>query len=252
MSQGVIIALITAIGSIVGGIISSLITSHATLRAKDKESTSLWGSVIGGAVLGAISLLIALWLLGIFPPFDNKPPQLTDYGTLLYQDSFDNVAGDWSLAIKSSVKDGKLVIESGGVSSLSSASSYDDFVAEIIFQYHGSNPPTTYLNFYLRESICNNKLCGYQISVASDGTYGTSKYLDPDFVKIIQPIISYQINPDKPNILSVVVKGSIFKIYINRLFVGEFSDYTYTSGKFHLDADFGTVAIDEFKIYALP
>ncbi len=248
MSQGIIIALITAIGSIVGAVISSLI-----LRTKEKETSSLLGTIIGGAVLGAVALLFVLWLLGMFPPVNN-PPKLTlsDYGELLYQDTFEGATGDWSLPKNVSVKDGKLIIGAGGASFPSSATTYDNFIAEITFQYSESNSSTAYFNTYFRESICGNKLCGYQISIASDGTYGATKYIDPDFVRLLTPTITYQLTPNQANTLDIVAKGSVIKIYVNKFFIGEFVDSTYNNGKFHFDADFGIAEVDEFKIYALP
>ncbi len=248
MSQGIIIALITAIGSIVGAVISSLI-----LRTKEKETSPLWGTIIGGAVLGAVALLFVLWVLGMFPPVDN-PPKLTlaDYGELLYQDTFEGATGGWSLPKNVSVKDGKLIIGAGGTSFPSSATTYDNFIAEITFQYPESNSSTAYFNTYFRETLCNNKLCGYQISIASDGTYGVTRYIDPEFVKILPATITYQLTPNQPNTLDIVAKGSIIKIYLNKSFIGEFTDSVYINGKFHFDADFGIVEVDEFKIYALP
>lgn len=86
MSEGIIIALITAIGSLLGGIIGQIITASATVKAaKIKEEANLpqlskdektrsWGRVITGAVFGAIATLIILFLLGMIPPNTENPP----------------------------------------------------------------------------------------------------------------------------------------------------------------------------------
>ena len=86
MSEGIIIALITAFGSLLGGIIGQLITASATIKAatikekinptpsnKDKKPHS-WGIVIGGAIIGAIATLVILSLFGMFPPRTKATP----------------------------------------------------------------------------------------------------------------------------------------------------------------------------------
>jgi hypothetical protein len=88
MSEGIIIALITAIGSLLGGIIGQIITANATVKAaaiKEKinptasngEKPRSWSIVIGGALIGATATLIVLFLLGIFPPPVENPPTAT-------------------------------------------------------------------------------------------------------------------------------------------------------------------------------
>lgn len=77
MSEGIIIALITAGGSIIGGIIGRLISSSALVKAarikKDGESSNKeeksfsWGGIGMGVIIGAILMPLALSLLGFFP-----------------------------------------------------------------------------------------------------------------------------------------------------------------------------------------
>ena len=90
MSEGIIIALITAIGSLMGGIIGSLITASATITGiklkekigqppsvKDEKPHSSWSRVFVGALIGAVATLIVLFLLGMIPPKPENPPIAT-------------------------------------------------------------------------------------------------------------------------------------------------------------------------------
>ena len=90
MSEGIIIALITALGSLLGGIVGQSITASATVRAaqikekasqssfdKDEQTPSSWGRIIVGALLGAIVTLIILFTLGMIPPNVDNPPIAT-------------------------------------------------------------------------------------------------------------------------------------------------------------------------------
>jgi len=83
MSEGIVIALITAIGSLLGGIIGQIITSSATIEAakiKDKVNISQngennsWRRVVLGAIVGAVVTLIILFSLGMIPPKSENPP----------------------------------------------------------------------------------------------------------------------------------------------------------------------------------
>lgn len=77
MSEGIIIALITAIGSLLGGIIGQIIVASATVRAahikanpnqtsdiNSDKSLSLSG-ILGGALIGAVLTLGALAIFGV-------------------------------------------------------------------------------------------------------------------------------------------------------------------------------------------
>ena len=87
MSEGIIIALITALGSLLGGIIGQSITASATVRTalikekasqssfnKGEQTSNSWGRIIVGAGLGAIVTLIILFTLGMIHPRTGNPP----------------------------------------------------------------------------------------------------------------------------------------------------------------------------------
>ena len=93
MSEGIIIALITAIGSLLGAVIGQIITASATIKAAEiKEKVQLnsreekkpisWKVMISGAVLGAIVTLIALYFSGlVYPPQTVITPTPTSTNT---------------------------------------------------------------------------------------------------------------------------------------------------------------------------
>jgi hypothetical protein len=93
MSEGIVIALITAGGSLLGGIIGQFIAASATVKAaqikensiKDERKISL-GGVFGGAVIGAILTLGVLFFLGFFP---------------MSQNGIDAISGTWLGTAKS-------------------------------------------------------------------------------------------------------------------------------------------------------
>ena len=61
-----------------------------------------------------------------------------------------------------------------------------------------------------------------------------------------------QLDPNKSNTLTVVVKDNEFKVYVNHIFVRSFSDASYKSGKIVLDADESPTAVGYIRIYSLP
>lgn len=83
MSEGIVIALITAVGSLLGGIIGQIITASATIEAakiKDKAPTipnngtnDSWKRVVVGAIIGAVVTLVILFSLGMIPSKPDNP-----------------------------------------------------------------------------------------------------------------------------------------------------------------------------------
>ncbi len=110
MSEGIIIALITTIGSIVGAIIGSSISAKAVITAatiKDGKSQadetilpkSQW--VLGGAIIGGVMVFVGLWLLGFFP--STTPPSMM--GNFIVDENFEDglaqdffsASGNWKI-----------------------------------------------------------------------------------------------------------------------------------------------------------
>lgn len=102
MSEGVVIALITAAGSLLGGVVGQSISSSALVRAAqikkaDGPAPSIqdgkafsWGGLWIGVVLGAGVMLCALFLLGFFPAERND---------------IDAISGTWSGVAKNGDSD---------------------------------------------------------------------------------------------------------------------------------------------------
>ncbi|MCP4139035.1 MAG: hypothetical protein GY755_01890 [Chloroflexi bacterium] len=89
MSEGIIIALITATGSLLGGIIGQLISASAMLKAaalkenpiqspviKERKKLSLSG-ILKGALLGAVLTLAVLLIMGLFTSQQNKTDKIS-------------------------------------------------------------------------------------------------------------------------------------------------------------------------------
>ena len=89
MSEEILIALITSVGSIVGGIVGNYIVAYATIKSatikkKGKSSKSpknkkplSWVGVFGGVVIGAVLTLAALFIFGLFPTQQNDIDQIS-------------------------------------------------------------------------------------------------------------------------------------------------------------------------------
>lgn len=87
MSEGITIALITAIGSLLGGIVGQIITASATIEAakikgqsnksSSSEKNNSWKRVVLGAGIGAIATLVILFSLGMIPPNSQNTPVTT-------------------------------------------------------------------------------------------------------------------------------------------------------------------------------
>lgn len=119
MSEGIIIALITAIGSLMGGIIGQSITASATIKAaaiKEKlnlapdvrgEKSNNWRVILGGAVIGAIATLFILTLLGIFPPPIQIPPTETATYSTPTSKPTTKVSSDPSILFSEDFEDGR-------------------------------------------------------------------------------------------------------------------------------------------------
>lgn len=284
MSEGIIIALITAIGSLLGGVIGQIITASATVKAaaiKEKvnlptsskeEQPRSWGRMIGGALIGAIATLIILSLLGIFPPDKQNPPTATenpsstpntadsnnslpklsqaDYGNLLYEDTFESDTGVWSLQSGNSIQNGELILSPATSTFPNWSTQYSDFIFETEFRF--IDPQSThYFTAYLRYSDCSAGNCSTQVFVSSASEVA-AWHIGSDKKQLMNYTNAPQLDPKASNTLTVIVKGSEFKVYINRVFVRSFTDSAYKSGKVVLDADESPTAVSYIRFYSLP
>ena len=96
MSEGVLIALITAIGSFLGSIIPAFAT---VIAAKNKGNGPSVKSVFSGAIIGAFLTLGILFLLGLFPLSKTETPPATQSER---NSTAFPLGGSWSGTIKSS------------------------------------------------------------------------------------------------------------------------------------------------------
>lgn len=88
MSEGITIALITAIGSLLGGVIGQIISASATVTAAtvkanpnqspDSNRSLSWSSILGGAIIGAVLTLVVLALLGLLNLGNGNLPNPTE------------------------------------------------------------------------------------------------------------------------------------------------------------------------------
>jgi hypothetical protein len=174
-----------------------------------------------------------------------------NYGSMLYEEEFNESTSTWKIAGESYIQDGNYVVAPGAAPFPVQDTEYDDFVFEMDFNY--LDPiPVAYLGIYFRETICEDKLCGYQFWLASDGSCGAKRYVGPETTAILLPAtVANSIQPSESNTISILAQGSETEIYLNGVSVGTFRDSTYGRGKFHFDAAVGPIALDSIRIYGL-
>ena len=98
--------------------------------------------------------------------------------------------------------------------------------------------------------------CTDQIGIVSDGYKG---YLlawkhnaTSSPIQILASTGISQFEPKKANQLTIFVDGDEFRIFVNGIFVRSFTDSSYNSGIFVLDADNATTSFNNVRIYAIP
>lgn len=285
MSEGIIIALITAIGSLLGGIAGQMISASATIKAaaiKEKlnqapsvrgESSNNWKGILSGALIGAVLTMavLAFWSLlgGIFTTTINTEISVTptvsnlsvsklkqsDYGKLLYEDNFDKDNETWALQNGSIIKEGTLILQPNTSASPYSDNQYSDFIFETAFR-HINPAGNSETDFYLRQQVppCPGWNCSIQIWGSGDWkTLGARRVMsDGVATRILSDSATPQLSSTDWNKLTVIVKNDEYKIFINDIFAHSFTDSVYKTGKFALASNPGSTAFDYVRIYALP
>lgn len=275
MSEGIIIALITALGSLLGGVIGQLIAASATIKAATiKEKTSQpssterrisnsWGGVIGGAIIGAIATLVVLLFLGSFPSPKNTPQVISpsnspttnsqtetftkstiSYGRLLFEENFDTPPDSWDLG-GNRLDSGNLIMSPNndlvpfGFGN-SEPPVYSDFIFEVQFSFPKDSNG---IEFMVRSQYppCAGWNCS--IVVVTDRPYNNivayrwENGEHGDSIAINYSITPSKINllPDQWNRITIIANGIQYKVYINDYFIMTFTDSKYTEGTFMLN-----------------
>ena len=174
----------------------------------------------------------------------------SDFGSLLYEDTFETDAGVWSLQSGNSIQNGELILSPATSTFPNWSTEYSDFIFETEFRF--VNPQSThYFTAYLRYTDCAAGNCSTQVFVSSSSDIA-AWHIGPDKKQLMNYTQASQLKLNEPNTLTVVAKGSEFNVYVNRVFVRSFSDASYKSGKVVLDADEAPTAVGYVRIYALP
>ena len=166
-----------------------------------------------------------------------------DSGAGIYEDFEDGIANNFIFSNSSfNVSNGYLKLMKSGDDTWSSAyydKDFDNFVLEYKFQRdqgdHGYSIGT-----FIRSNgfMDTGNESGYLINVNSSGDYGVWRKDNGSSTNIIPWTGSSAINSGYgiSNIVTINANGSNISIYVNSIYVDEFNDATYTTGKVNLGA----------------
>jgi|CXWL01.1.fsa_nt_gi hypothetical protein len=256
--------------AVIGGIALLIGIFGGGIRAKEIEIPSINArvrvfSTLTGIVLLAIAALLSSPEILNSPPkvpteiqptqnFISPPRRLTpsDYGTLLYEDNFDNDTAVWSLQKGSRIQNGVLALSPGEATFPSWNTKYSDFIFETSFQF-ANTISTDYsgMSVYLRFNYCSEN-CSSQVGVSTKGDVLAWNKSETFTKQILPATAASEFNSKGANKLTVVVNGKEFQIFLNDVFVRSFNDSTYKSGIIVLDVDGASIAFDYVRIYAVP
>ena len=177
-------------------------------------------------------------------------------GELVYEDNFDSPF-DWNVEEGMVIEDGNLIVWPGYDAVPKDPAKYADFIFESRFYI----PESGSMAFYLRHQRppCSGWNCSIQIAL----------YFDDN-----QEIAARRFSGDKPsqqfdikkarttslhspgwNKIDVQAKGSVYTVYINNVFIFDFTDDAYLSGAFVIDNapdSSGEIRVDYIRIFQVP
>lgn len=288
MSEGIIIALITAVGSLLGGIIGQFITASATINAariKEKvnppsssnsEKPRSWVGIIIGAIIGAIATLIVFALLGMFPPKTENPPKASTtneailnttintpaspslkLGKILFQEDFNGNSNQWPTGTD---KGDTFYIDAGEYHVIGGENN----------KYGGWLAPSKRSEQNLGDFYIETK-ARFIEGTQQDDTYGIlfrySNNSGPYIFMIGNAQQVYSLHTDKPiigwtysprivkdgtNIIGILCEGNTITIYINGSKVDSVESNYSSSGGIGLDyASNQHTAFDYFYVWEL-
>jgi hypothetical protein len=258
--------------SIIGGIALLIGMVGGGIKAKEVEIPPINARArvfftITGIVLLTIAALLSSPELMIASPkipteiqptqnFTSPPRRLTlsDYGTLLFEDSFDNDTGVWSLQKGSRIQNGWLVLSPSEHTVPLWSTKYSDFIFETSFQFadvtsRDSSGMSVYLGYV--PSPCNGN-CSDQVGVGTKGEVSAWNHIDNNTRQILSTTTASEFNSNGANKLTVIVKGKEFQIFVNDTFVRSFNDSTHQPGIILMDVDGASIAFDYVRTYNVP
>lgn len=287
MSEGITIALIGFAGAVLGAAIAGFASIAAAGVKKEGQNSISYGllgllasiGAAGGLVLGALfgSMLVRQTDVSstssapIIPGSQTETPRVTIQtpslsigsppriakGALLYEDTFDSSSG-WNVEEGMTIENGNLVIRPGYDAVPKNPVQYADFVFESQFYIPGSGS----MAFYLRHQRppCADWNCSIQIALYFDSGYqelAARRFLGdrPTQQFDIMKTGLTSLRPLNWNKITVQAKGNEYSIYINDIFVLNFSDSTYASGSFIIDNapnSSGEIKLDYIRTYQIP
>ncbi len=181
---------------------------------------------------------------------------LSDYGALLYEDTFDQDTGVWSLEKGSQFQNGMLILSAPHAATYPSwHTEYSDYVFETEFQFIGQQQSEwSAMSVYLRYSNppCpgSTQNCSDHVAVSTQGEVVAWKSNNDNVKQLLANTYASGFVPKGMNRLTVIAKGSEFRIFLNGDFVRSFDDSTYKSGIIVLGIDYVPVAFNYIRIYA--
>jgi hypothetical protein len=266
MSEGIIIALITAVGSIVGAIGGNFINARATVIAasmnngKSQPNEGISSSrirwTVAGGLFGAIIVLAGLWFLGLFPSFSANAISVANKSSVLLDENFDDeqlrgmsVSGNWEIL---SDETGNKVLDTDSRSSGSNfvgfgSEAWQDYDAEFRVRFLSAKNYGAGLEF---RRTCQDQDCKrYVLTLWSD--YINLFYDSPETPYTPIEGSTHKLESQTWYTIRIVVKGVNIKIYLNDSLIIDANDSRLARGSLLLGIENNHVQLDDFRVVGL-
>lgn len=177
----------------------------------------------------------------------------SDYGKLLYEDTFDSDTGVWLLEKGSRIQDGLLALSPSEHTVPSWDTSYSDFIFETSFQFVNT-VSTEYsgMSVYLRYVLCASSQCSDQVGVSTKGEVSAWSHDGAETKRVLAGTFAPDFNSTGTNKFTVIVNKSEYQIFLNDVYVRSFSNPENKSGIIVLDVDGTSIGFEYIRIYATP
>lgn len=204
-------------------------------------------------------------------PFATVTPLLTPTQEALFSDTFADNSNNWdvingagySISISNNVLNLTEANRDTLREPLPTSTSFNDFSITTTFTTTQGDLNDS-VGLFVRAS--GDKPQGYYVEMYGDGSYAIGKTVpDPangtkaKYIYLVKPVKTALLQPDgQPNVITVIMKGALIVLLINKIVVTSIVDTTYTSGSIYVFARNGNtsngvhVAFDSIVVYPAP